>query len=324
MNEPLISVIVPVYKAEDYLEECVRSICNQTYKNLEIILVDDGSPDRCGGICDQLALQDSRIQVFHKENGGQSSARNLGLSHITGKYVTFADSDDWIESDYYEKMMELIRDSGAQIAACSIRCDFPDGHFLVVDPGYTPETAAVFFSKEDALREITYAERITNSPCDKVFKAEIFKDIRFPERRAYEDFEIMFRLLEQAELVAYYGYPYYHYRMTDESVTRGSFSQRHFLEGDISRARVTYYQKNYPALAPFARAKHIELLLNIFFRSAGSPEFSRERKELKNELYSSFSLSSFFRMRRNTKIKYLMFLVCPAFFSFLMNKQQRI
>ena len=324
MTEPLISVIVPVYKAEDYLEACVRSICNQTYRNLEILLVNDGSPDNCGAICDRLAGEDARIRVFHKENGGQSSARNLGLDHITGKYVTFADSDDWIEPGYYEKMMDLIQKIGAQIAACGIRCDFPDGHFLVVDPGYTPDAQAIFFSKEEALREVTYAEKITKSPCDKVFSAEIFQKIRFPLRRAYEDFEIMVPILEQAEIVAYYPYPYYHYRMTNESVTRGSFSQRHFLEGDISRERVAHYEKNYPALAPFAAAKHIELCLNIFFRSAASGEFSKERKALKKELYRNFALSSFFRMRRNTKIKYLMFLVCPALFSFLMNKKQKL
>ncbi len=323
MDQPLISVIVPIYKAEQSLQKCVDSIRNQSYKNLEIILVDDGSPDRSGEMCDAFAQEDSRIRVFHKENGGQSTARNLGLSHITGQYVTFADSDDWIESGYYEKMMDLIRQSGAQIAACGICCDFPDGHFIVVDPGYTLDDPAVFFTKEDALREVTYAEKITNSPCDKLFAAEIFRNIRFPEQRAYEDFAIMVNLLEQAELVAYYSHPYYHYVMTDESVTRGSFSQRHFLEGDISRERVAHYEKNYPALASFAQAKHIELLLNIFFRSAGIPEFSGKRKALKKELYGSFALYSFSRMRRNTKIKYLMFMACPALFSFLMNKRQK-
>lgn len=323
MTEPLISVIVPVYKAEDYLEECVRSICDQTYRKLEILLVDDGSPDHCGKICDALALQDDRIRVFHKENGGQSSARNLGLAHITGDYVTFADSDDWIEAGYYEKMMDLIRESGAQIAACGMRCDFPDGHFDVVNPTYTPNAPAEFFSKSDALREVTYAEKITNSPCDKIFSAKIFRDIRFPEQRAYEDFAIMVSLLERSELVAYYGYPYYHYRMTDESVTRGSFSQKHFLESDISRERVSHYAAHYPALVSFAQAKHIALSLNIYVRSAGAPQFAGERKTLKNELYRSFSFAAFSRMRRNTKIKYLMFLACPPLFSYLMNKRQR-
>ena len=323
MSQPLISVIVPIYKAEAYLEECVHSIRNQTYQNLEIILVDDGSPDRCGEMCDAFAREDPRIRVFHKENGGQSSARNLGLDHITGNYVTFADSDDWIEPGYYEKMMELIGQNGAQIAAGGLRCDFPDGHFLVVDPGYTPDAPAIIFTKEDALREVTYAEKITNSPCDKVFSAEIFQNIRFPQRRAYEDFEIMVQILEQAERIVYDPHPYYHYRMTDESVTRGSFSQKHFLEADISRDRVAYYKKSHPALTPYAEAKHIELCLNIFFRSAGCPEFSKERQALKKELYRNFALSSFSRMRRNTKIKYLMFLVCPALFSFLMNKKQK-
>ena len=323
MSQPLISVIVPIYKAEAYLEECVQSIRNQTYQNLEIILVDDGSPDRCGEMCDAFAREDHRIRVFHKENGGQSSARNLGLDNMTGDYVTFADSDDWIEPNYYENMMRLLQQDNVDIAAGGLRCDFPDGKVIVVDPAYTPDAPTVIFTTSDALREVTYAEKITNSPCDKIFAAGIFSTLRFPERRAYEDFEIMVTCLEKSERIAYDPHPYYHYRMTGESVTRGSFSQKHFLEADISRDRVAYYKKSHPALTPYAEAKHIELCLNIFFRSAGCPEFSKERQALKKELYRNFALPSFSRMRRNTKIKYLMFLVCPALFSFLMNKKQK-
>ena len=125
MNEPLISVIVPVYKAEPYLEKCVSSIRNQTYGNLEIILVNDGSPDNCGRMCDAFAQEDPRIRVFHKENGGQSSARNLGLDHMQGEYVAFVDSDDWIESDTLETAHKII-----QKTSCQIVSDFLPHSFL--------------------------------------------------------------------------------------------------------------------------------------------------------------------------------------------------
>ena len=108
MNQkPLISVIVPVYKVEPYLRQCVDSILNQTYANLEVILVDDGSPDRCGAICDEYAAQDSRVRVIHKSNGGQSTARNMALDVCTGDYIAFVDSDDWLEAKAYEEMMRF-------------------------------------------------------------------------------------------------------------------------------------------------------------------------------------------------------------------------
>ena len=113
MQSPLISVIIPVYKAEKHFRKCMDCIINQTYKNLEIILVDDGSPDKCGQMFDEFAKQDSRIRVIHKENGGQSSARNAALDIMTGDYVGFVDSDDWIETDMYQHLYNLILDYNA-------------------------------------------------------------------------------------------------------------------------------------------------------------------------------------------------------------------
>ena len=117
MKNETISVIVPVYKVEPYLRECVDSIINQTYQNLEIILVDDGSPDNCGAICDEYAAKDSRVRVIHKENGGVSSARNAGIEAATGSYIGFVDSDDWIEPDMYENLLESLQRENAEIAA---------------------------------------------------------------------------------------------------------------------------------------------------------------------------------------------------------------
>ena len=121
MNKPLISVIVPVYKVEKYLERCVKSICAQTYQNLEIVLVDDGSPDQCGEMCDMFAKQDSRIRVVHKENGGLSDARNAGLDVMTGDYVGFVDSDDWIEPDMYQVLYERLIKEKAEISCCGMK-----------------------------------------------------------------------------------------------------------------------------------------------------------------------------------------------------------
>ena len=116
--EELISVVVPVYNVEKYIDKCINSIINQTYKNLEIILVDDGSPDNCGNICDEYAKKDNRIIVIHKENGGVSSARNIGIKNAKGKWITFVDSDDWIENDYVEKLSKIGIQNKAEVVLC--------------------------------------------------------------------------------------------------------------------------------------------------------------------------------------------------------------
>ena len=128
MNDPLISVLVPVYKTEAYLTRCVSSICNQTYKNLEIILVDDGSPDRSGEVCDALAREDRRIRVIHKENGGLASARNAGIDAMTGEYAAFVDSDDYILPEMIRTLYDLCIRHQAQIACCGIERVTDRGH----------------------------------------------------------------------------------------------------------------------------------------------------------------------------------------------------
>ena len=119
--EDLITVIVPVFKVEKYLEKCVKSICCQTYKNLEIILVDDGSPDNCGKMCDKYAKSDKRIKVIHKENGGLSDARNAGIKMATGKYIAFVDSDDYVSNDYIEYMYKILKKENAKISICELQ-----------------------------------------------------------------------------------------------------------------------------------------------------------------------------------------------------------
>ena len=132
-NEPLISVIVPVYKAEPYLDRCVQSIVDQTYKNLEIILVDDGSPDNSQALCDAWAAKDSSIRVIHKENGGVASARNVGLDNAVGQYISFVDSDDWIDSTMIAILAENIERCGADISGCWYSEDNADGSVKPVD-----------------------------------------------------------------------------------------------------------------------------------------------------------------------------------------------
>ena len=143
-QNPLISVIVPVYKVEKYLHRCVDSILVQTYTNLEIILVDDGSPDRCGAICDEYAAKDSRIRVIHQENGGLSAARNAGLDVCSGEYIAFVDSDDWLDPEMYAVMMAQVREYGCDVVMCDCVKEFPDRPRLYthdIRPGFYDRAA---------------------------------------------------------------------------------------------------------------------------------------------------------------------------------------
>ena len=171
MSEPLISVIVPVYNAEKYIEKCVASIRAQTYRNLEIILVDDGSCDRSGELCEAFALEDSRIVVIRKENGGVASARNAGLDAMHGDYVGFVDADDWIDPEIYEVLLQRMIAENAQISCCGTA--IVTGEKIT---GYFNPDMDVQFTVggADAQSELIRCSCITNAMWDKLYSAEIF------------------------------------------------------------------------------------------------------------------------------------------------------
>lgn len=319
MNNPLISVIVPVYKAEAYLERCVNSIINQTYKNLEIILVDDGSPDNCGKMCDDFAKQDARIRVIHKENGGQSTARNAALDIMTGEYVGFVDSDDWIEPNMYERLMMLIQENGAQISVCGVQCDWSNGKTIFYNNEYPKCTDVEHWTKIDALRELTLSKKITNAPWNKLFESQIFDGLRMREGWVYEDFEIMPKCVEKADNIVYDPLPLYHYIMTEESTIRGTFKKSRFIEADVSREIVEYYKEKYPELTGYVVARHVEICLILIHDSAVSKEFSDLRNSLIKEVKGIKKSDFFSFLNKISKMKYCAFKVNVRVYMLLMK-----
>ena len=280
MNQPLISVIVPVYKAEAYLDKCVQSIRNQTYANLEIILVNDGSPDRCGEMCDAYAKEDARIRVFHKVNGGQSSARNLGLDQMRGEYVGFVDSDDWIEPDMYSHLYNLIDKHKGQIACCGITKDYPDGKFSYFNYLYPQDNQVRVMQTSEALRETLQNFRVTYSPCDKLYHKDCFIGLRMTEGKNYEDMEILPKWVERAQTVVYDPTPKYHYIMTDSSTIRGTYNLRRMVEADVAWEKAEDYKIRHPELYNEAMGRYIAVCLDIIHKSRGVAECAARRKEL--------------------------------------------
>lgn len=320
MEQPLITVIVPVYKVEAYLNRCVTSIINQTYKNLEIILVDDGSPDNCGQMCDDLAKADPRIRVIHKENGGLSSARNAGLDAMSGKYVGFVDSDDWIEPDMYESLFSLLHKHEAQIAACGIQCDHADGACYYFNADYPRYKDIEVYSKIQALKELIIAHKITPSACDKLFLAEIFAQLRFKEGIVNEDFDLMPKCFESVSTAVYLPIPKYHYIMTDDSITRGTFKKSRFTEAQISRNNMLHYQQHYPSLYPYTLAKHVEICMNLVQASAAADAFPEERKALITEV-RALKKKDFFRLLdKKNQVKFLLFSLSVPLFVRIMTR----
>lgn len=300
MNEPLITVIIPVYKVEDYLRDCVDSVCTQTYQNLEIILVDDGSPDHSGELCDQLALTDPRIRVIHKENGGLSSARNAGLEIATGQFVSFVDSDDWIAPDMYSRLYSLMQKHKAQVGIGGLQ--FSNGVHFNLD--YPQKQDVEIFSRLDALQEITRNQKCTNSFCDKLWPMQIFKTIRFPVGQLYEDMKTIPYCLEMIDTLVYDPTPSYFYRVTEESITRGQFNANKFEEAYAARARADYYAKKYPQLYDAAMSDFVRTAIMKVWFSRGIPSCKTQRKELIRQLRGDIPKGAIRHLSRNGQIKF--------------------
>ncbi len=316
MDQPLISVIVPVYKVEPYLARCVESIRNQTYHNLEIILVDDGSPDRCGQMCDELALEDPRIRVVHKENGGLSSARNAGLDVMTGQYVGFVDSDDYIAHDMIEILLGLMQEHDAQISCCGMEQVSETGHVGYFNPNTDD---LLILDTQQALRELLYNSRITNSLCDKLYRADIFNNLRMTEGIIYEDYDVMYRCIHRATCIVYLGTPLYRYFQSQGSILRSTFSNRHYDAIAIGPNRLDFYATYSPQNLELARAKYIEFGLNLFYLSRKAKDCANLRKQLVRELQHMLAKHPDLPFDRNTKLKVRFFRIAPVIYILLMN-----
>jgi len=252
--DPFISVIVPVYKVEPYLRQCVDSILAQTYKNLEIILVDDGSPDRCPWICDDYEKKDKRIRVIHKENGGLSDARNEGLDIATGDYIGFVDSDDWITPDMYEHLMATILKYHADIAVC----DYQESNGKRTLATKSRSRQEKSYTVEEAFREVLLSGEISVTMWNKVYRRSLFDDIRFPSGETFEDGAVFFQLFGKCSCIVHTGKNGYYYRKRAGSIT---FSEYHSLSRQVQknyRNLKEYLKTRYPALIPELRYYKVE------------------------------------------------------------------
>lgn len=270
MNENYkVTIIVPIYNVEQYIEKCIESILNQTHKNIEIILVDDGSTDACGSICDQYKNRDERVKVIHKRNGGLSSARNAGLEIATGEYISYVDSDDYVNESFIEELLDLCLKYNKKLS-CINFCEF----FVENEKDIKEENFQItIYNENDMIQEIVNRERTNNvTYCvwSKLFHRDIIENMRFPEGKTYEDILYTTKAVVNAKGCVYKSNVLYNYRIRE-----GSISKSHYKEGfdtklltdrlDIQIKQLQYIRDNISErLSNIVKFEYYDEMINIY------------------------------------------------------------
>lgn len=277
-KQPLITVIIPVYKVEDRLDACLETVVGQSYKNLQIILVDDGSPDKSGEICDNWAKKDERVEVIHKENGGMSSARNAGLEIMRGDYVFFMDSDDLLDLETITILYNVIINHNADIAS-SYQLD-------VFDPSsveFVRDEQVTVMDRETAICDIWY-QRIWPSACAKLYKSSLFDDLRFTNGLYYEDVDIIYQIYWKAERIAQSASKLYGYIHHSGTVTTSAFSKKDLDILKITDKIGVFVEDKSEALKNAAKAYSCATALRFTLNAPKKEEFKEGINKAKNTL----------------------------------------
>ena len=266
IDNRMVSVIIPAYNVEQYVERCVYSVTKQTYRNLEIILVDDGSTDCTGIICDKLAKEDNRISVIHKTNGGLSDARNAGIDVSRGEYISFVDSDDYITSDMLEHMMNAMCETDISMVVVGFWKQSGDAR------EYCGPTTERVVSSEEALKDIYIGHEIYPASWNKLYRRALFNNNRFAVGMINEDSEIITKLLVECKRVALVSKPLYIYMIREGSITQSSFSSKDYNGIKAYRTAVDVCKKRKKSLLPYARYYETSRIYNTYIELVTSDE----------------------------------------------------
>ena len=279
-----ISVIVPIYKVEKYLPYCIESIIAQTYKHLEIILVDDGSPDACPQICDEYASKDKRIRVIHKANGGLSDARNVGIEASTGEYLCFVDSDDTIHPRMCEILYDTLVGTKADISMCSWKKVFDISNPEDKSYRFSPNKIKSFTG--DDVLGLIYSNKVPliMVAWAKLYKKKIFKDVRYPVGKIHEDEGTIHYVLKNCKKLSYIDFQMYNNTQRDDSITAVKFSEKRLAALEFFKDRIGFFEKVNPKFIDDAKTDYVTLLVKYYFYSKWNKLPRSVVKGLKKEI----------------------------------------
>lgn len=298
-EEYMVSVIVPVYKVEQYLEQCLDSIAAQTYHNLEVILVDDGSPDRSGEICDEYARRYERFRVIHQENQGQAAARNRAAAIAGGEFIVFIDSDDFVVPDYIEYLVWLQRQFGADLAIAR-GIYYSDG----TEPkSYPDDRTAEALSPEQALIRMNYNQGMGAMPWAKIFRKDLVLRDPFPVGRIYEDLATMYKLICDSKRIAYGKRRIYYWRQRAGSTMRMEFDERQYAALAATKEQLGYVGEKMPNALPSAKARHETKLIELMGAAMKSQNRRTVFRRLKSESKYYREVMADRNVRRSQKLR---------------------
>ncbi len=306
---PLISIIIPVYNVEKYLDKCVESVVNQTYKNLEILLVDDGSPDNCPQMCDAWAEKDGRVKVMHVENNGVAEARNKALEAAEGDYIGFVDSDDWIEPNMYEYLLKIIEDYDCDISVCSYQ----------INDGSLGDDKIVKLPAVKAINQIALGDYKYGVLWNKLFKKAVVEGVKMPELRYSEDMVFNYFAFKNAETVCESSLALYHYFQNDESTVHRAFDETKFAA--VNARKIIIDDVSDGEGKPYA-VKGFILSCYVFINDSVKSNTCLESREKARQYileYKGYVLkSSFFSFKE--KIKIVILWLFPKLYNKLISK----
>lgn len=278
MPTELISIIVPIYNVENYLDNCVSSIVHQTYKNLEIILVDDGSPDNCPTMCDNWAKKDGRIKVIHKPNGGLSDARNAGLRIATGSLIGFVDSDDYIHENMFACLYNSLKANDCDISICGVEKFYENDE---TEPLTTSFVGTL--SVDEAMLAIINEDIIKQPVWNRLYKSETIKDIYFPINKCNEDVFWSYRALSRAKSISVFNTPLYFYRQRGESIMGNAFSLKRLDILEAKFERLQFIENNFPSVKPYASENlwfSLIYLMQMCYKHISGDDFNTAKEKI--------------------------------------------
>ncbi len=290
MSEPLISVIVPVYNVEKYIAACVDSILAQTYTNLEILLVDDGSTDSSGALCDEYARRDVRVRVIHQENGGLSDARNTGMQSAQGTYFAFVDSDDFIAGDYIAYLYGMIEKHHAQIAVCGYQKVYPGDEnscYGTQTDKHNSVNSEKVYRTEEGLRQLLYQRGMITSAWGRLFDASLFIQadaIQFPVGKLHEDVAVMYKLFGAADTIVCGDEAKYYYLQRADSIVNQQFDRRRMEYIAFTGECIQFMEEFYPNLRKAAVSRHFSACFELLSCIENNNSYRIEYEQLVNEI----------------------------------------